>query len=96
MGRVSFAWNWEAVRALKGVMTYGDCQLGDTGSGCSKEETFLPAILLSSSPVLPLCLYHCLQCVMSLSRSFSLPAVAWVCATVQQRYQQNATELGGS
>lgn len=42
------------MRAVKAIMTYYDCQMGETGNECFKEETFLPSILLSSSPVLPL------------------------------------------
>lgn len=42
------------MRVVKAIMTYYDCQIGERGNECFKKENFLPSILLSSSPLLPL------------------------------------------
>lgn len=81
------------MRAVKAIVT---CQMGKTGNECFKEETFLPLIHLSSSPVLPLwSLAHSAVCHVLIS-VFFIAYCGPVSAIVQQRYQQNVAELGGS
>lgn len=41
-----------SLRTLKGTMTYYVCEIGEAGNECFRQETLLPLILLSSSPVL--------------------------------------------